>query len=171
MTLYELIKQANDVLTPGTEKFYDYVINSSDNNGGFLRTCYHRHSKPLEDYKHCDDIAVVCFSKPFKEKDLDYDFSDLFGYQTRTKLQFVYSGGIEELEWNFQMDYRYCYIIKNGKYIKLEADTDKRLNEVVTVELPNDTSIDLYIDYSENSSSDSDKFIEKMNELVDKYLD
>lgn len=38
MTLYELIKQVSQILTPQTDDFYNYVLYTSDDNGGFLRT-------------------------------------------------------------------------------------------------------------------------------------
>ena len=35
MTLYELLKEISDILTPNDNAFFDYAIYTSDDNGGF----------------------------------------------------------------------------------------------------------------------------------------
>lgn len=50
MTLYELLKQISNIITPENDVFYRYAIYTSDDNGGFLRTRYcWRLDKPVKD--------------------------------------------------------------------------------------------------------------------------
>ena len=35
MTLYELLKQISDIITPDDNSFYRYALHTSDDNGGF----------------------------------------------------------------------------------------------------------------------------------------
>lgn len=87
MTLYGLIGKISAILTPETNSFYDYVLRSSDDNGGLLRTRFclwdapafwNREIPPLEE-------AVVCFRDPFQE---DYGSGT-----DRVKLQLFYLYG------------------------------------------------------------------------------
>ena len=58
MTLYDALAKANMELTPESNLFFFYVLKTSDDNGGFLRTCYCEKQHTLKD-KEIDDI---CFS-------------------------------------------------------------------------------------------------------------
>lgn len=91
MTLYELIEKANSVLTPNSKEFYNYVIWTSDDNWGFLRTCYRKKSKPLED-KRLGDVShiLISFQEEFDKTFLTTRFEHPFGELTKTKLQFFY---------------------------------------------------------------------------------
>lgn len=97
MTLYELIDKANEVPTPKSMDFYNYVIWTSDDNGGFLRTCYTKKSKPLPDKELPLKVhrVLVAFEKDFNKSCLTLSSNGL----TDTKLQFFYNiTGIESLE-------------------------------------------------------------------------
>jgi len=38
MMLHDLLRQVSEILTPETGSFYGYLLHTSDDNGGFLRT-------------------------------------------------------------------------------------------------------------------------------------
>ena len=107
MTLYELVKIANDTLTPNSTLLYDYILNSSDNNGGFLRTSYCKKSKPLKDIDIIKThIILIAFEEPFDSALLDFTQEGF----TRTNLQFFYViRGQEDLQaekrWSEDLGY------------------------------------------------------------------
>jgi len=110
MTLHGLIKQISAILTPETDSFYDYVLNTSDDDGGFLRTCFCYKSHPLRDREIRDLTgAVVCFLEPFTEHYTDD------GFDTLVKLQLDYDerrafSRKDFIEWSWEMGYRFAYI-------------------------------------------------------------
>jgi len=113
MTLYDLIRGVSEVLTPETNSLFEYIINSSDDNGGFLRTCWCKKSKLLRDFEIKDRRKVlVCFREPFKEN-CEYYGKDDFSDTTRVKLQLFYrcDGLEEDMEWSTDMGYFYAYTI------------------------------------------------------------
>lgn len=110
MTLYELIGKISRILTPETDEFYHYVLHTSDDNGGFLRTRYCWWDKPLQDYKIPDmEKALVCFRYPFVESDLTKDRKE-----TRVKLQLFYyfssEGWKGDVIWSMQLGYGIPYL-------------------------------------------------------------
>ncbi len=122
MTLHQLTHRISQTLTPETDSFYDYVLWSSDDNGGFLRTCFRRKRKPLRDR----DIqpleeALVCFREPFAE---DYGSNDC----TYVKLQLFYQYDAERnvghyIRWSRDMGFPvpYLFDLKAGTYRVLDA--------------------------------------------------
>ena len=83
MTLYELIARISAILTPETGSFYQYVLHSSDDNGGFLRTRFCLWDRPVPDREIPPlEGALVCFRKPFCE-----DYGEGTG---RVQLQLFY---------------------------------------------------------------------------------
>ncbi len=103
MKIYDVLELLNNNYTPNTRKFFDYATWTSDDNGGFLRTCYRKKDKPLKDY----DLGtvthvVVGFQDKFDPNKL-ITFPDLNFLSTKTKMQiiFIYSKGqLEgEIEW------------------------------------------------------------------------
>ena len=110
MTLYELIKQISAILTPETDSFFDYVIHTSDDDGGFLRTCYCYKDHPLRD-REIKDLkeTEVCFLEPFREHDLGD------GESTLVKLQLDYDrrrewSGKDFIAWSWELGYRVAYL-------------------------------------------------------------
>lgn len=108
MKLYELIEQISHILTPKTNSLFDYIISTSDNNGGFLRTCYTRKNDKLEDFdiKEMDKV-LVCFAKKFIEGNYYYDNNF-----TKIKMQiFYFTGDIEKyILWSFTVGFKYAYV-------------------------------------------------------------
>ena len=110
MTLYELIKQVSDIITPESNIFYNYVVYTSDDNGGFLRTRYCWWDKPLGNRNLCDKykkVLVTC------NKEITVD--ELVNKtDTKLKIQFHYDyldPSFEDAEWDIQMGYNYIYLI------------------------------------------------------------
>ncbi len=127
MTLYELIRQISAILTPETGSFYDYVIKTSDDDGGFLRTrfCYRRHL--LEDREIAGlSETVVCFQKPFTEHYTDD------GVGTLVKLQLDYEhrrdfSAKDFAAWSLDLGYRYAYLFDlTAKTYRVEAGPERR---------------------------------------------
>ena len=109
MTLYKLIKQLSDLVTPGSNDFYNYILYTSDDNGGFLRTRYCWWDKALVDrnlHGEYRKVLVTC------NKEISVD--DLANKKdTKLKLQFHYDfldATFEDAEWDLQMGYRYIYL-------------------------------------------------------------
>ena len=124
MTLHELIRQISAILTPETDSFFDYVLQTSDDDGGFLRTCYCFKGRALGDREIKDRTdAVVCFMEPFSE-----DYTDDGSY-TRVKLQLSYGGCMDRdipmfIRWSYGVGFRVAYVfdLKAGTY----TVTDRR---------------------------------------------
>lgn len=124
MTLYELIKQISEILTPETDSFYNYALYTSDDNGGFLRTRYCWWEKPVDnkklgkkEYKK----VMVTMGEPFDEKKLTIK------EDTLVKMQITYgvtNATIDDAEWDIQLGYRYVYIfdLQNKTYALQQGD-------------------------------------------------
>ena len=134
MNLYELIHQISQILTPNTNSFFEYVINTSDDNGGFLRTCFIKKNEKLRNFDiQCMDKVLVCFAKEFVEGDYYEDGTAL----TKTKLQLFYSKNMSipaRSRWSCGRGYKYSYIfdLKEKTYtyerneFKRYSDTQKK---------------------------------------------
>ena len=108
MTLYELIRRVSNIITPETDDFYHYILYTSDDNGGFLRTRYCWWDKPLVDRDLCGEyqkVLVAC------QKEIS---ANLINKQdTRLKLQLHYDWldmTMEDMEWDIEMGYCYIYL-------------------------------------------------------------
>ena len=122
MTLYELIKSISAIITPETDEFYEYVIHTSDDNGGFLRTRYCWWDKCVEDHRICSDFKKVLVTSK-TEIDVN-NFKKLKdGEYTIVKMQISYdepNASIEDADWDSQLGYNYIYIfdLVSNTYIK-----------------------------------------------------
>lgn len=119
MTLYELIRNVSRIITPEDDSFFRYVIFTSDDNGGFLRTRYcWWPDRPIED-KELGDYA---YERVMVTSKSEIDLKGLLDEtETRVKIQFTYSreeATIANAEWDAQLGYRYVYIfdLKSGNY-------------------------------------------------------
>ena len=109
MTLHKLVKRVSDIITPGTDEFYKYVLYTSDNNGGFLRTRYCWWDKPFEDRKLPDGytkVLVTCKKEIIVE--------DLINKkEPKLELQFWYDSldaKLDYVECDIEMGYCYIYV-------------------------------------------------------------
>ncbi len=118
MTLYQLLKQISNIITPQNDAFYRYAIYTSDDNWGFLRT---RHcwwlDKPLKDRNLGDGFEKVLVTA---EQEINVD-DFLVETDTLVKMQITYSeknATIEDADWDTQLNYCYVYIFDliNGTY-------------------------------------------------------
>lgn len=111
MTLYDLLRQISHIITPDSDEFFNYVINTSDNNGGFLRTCYCWRKNVIANidlgtrkYR----TVLVTMQRPINETDL---------YQrpfTELKIQIDYMNTdsvFEDAVWDAQLGYNYVYLV------------------------------------------------------------
>ncbi|MBR1530295.1 MAG: hypothetical protein IJ642_13505 [Oscillospiraceae bacterium] len=126
MTFYQLIRQISEILTPETDSFYDYVLHSCDDDGGFLRDRWCRWEKILPDFKVCSqEKTLICFRKPFHEGDAYYQEDD-YAVHTLVKMQLFYDNGDieDDIEWSRQLNYCFAYIIdlKNKSYTVTEYE-------------------------------------------------
>lgn len=125
MNLYDLIHQISEILTPNTNSFFEYVINTSDDNGGFLRTCFINKNDKLKNFEiQCMDKVLVCFAREFVEDDY-YNYGMAF---TKTKLQLFYWKNVSipaRSRWSCGLGYKYSYVFD----LKARTYTYKR-NEV-----------------------------------------
>ncbi len=126
MTLYGVLGILDELFTPNSTLFSDYVKCTSDYNGGFLRTCYCKKSKIQGDRRISDDLncVVLGMSMPFdKDKLITYHAKTPFEFEaTLTKMQVCFTvkeDVDDEVEWNQELGYSYCYIIDlNSKEIE-----------------------------------------------------
>lgn len=119
MTLYELIRRVSKIITPEDDSFFRYVIYTSDDNGGFLRTRYCWWlDRPIED----KDLGDYEYEKVMVTSKNEIDLNDLLDEtETKVKIQFTYSREeptIANAEWDAQLGYRYVYIfdLRSGNY-------------------------------------------------------
>ena len=121
MTLYKLIQQVSDILTPDTNDFYTYLVYTSDDDGGFLRTRYcWRLDKPLKDKIIHNDYSKILVASTKKINLKDLKKTD----DTLVKLQFHYditNVSVEDgdADWDIEMGYNRLYIFDliNKSYI------------------------------------------------------
>ena len=110
MTLYKLIKMISNILTPDTDAFYRYVLYTSDDVGGFLRTRFCRWDKPVQDKELSGEYkrVLVASAAPIKFEDL------MVTDRTDVKLQVHYNkreACLKDAKWDASLCYRYIYII------------------------------------------------------------
>ena len=127
MTLYELLKQVSDILTPQTHSLYDYMLHTFDDDGGFLRTRYCYWDRPVPDRPiPALDKVLICFREPFREGDAYYE-SERYGgdreheqKNTMVKIQLFYASGNmeDDIAWSCQFPYPEACIIdlENGTF-------------------------------------------------------
>ena len=126
MTFYELISQISEILTPETNSFYDYLLHSCDDNGGFLRTRWCRWEKALPDFEmEHQEKVLLCFKSLFREGDSYYQKDD-YAVNTLVKLQLFYDNGNigSGIEWSRELGYCFACIIdlKNKSYTFTEYE-------------------------------------------------
>lgn len=116
-TIYSLLESLDEVFTPGSTKFSDYVKDTSDDNG-FLRTAYCKLPERMRNRPVSNKVtyAVIGSEHYIREEDLRCEFTvDPFEYnETKTKLQvsFVNSLEIEDtIRWNKEVGYPICTVI------------------------------------------------------------
>lgn len=111
MTLIELIEEISKILTPYSNEFFNYVINTSDNNGGFLRTCYCWRKKAIADI----DLGTRQYRVVLLTMQRQFDEADLRRSQlTNLKLQLHYEytdAVFEDALWDAQLGYNYVYLV------------------------------------------------------------
>jgi len=126
MTLYKLIRQVSEILTPETNSLYEYLLHTSDDDGGFLRTRWCYWGKPVRDFTvHDMDKVLLCFKHPFHEGDAYYERDGEY-IETLVKMQLMYyPEDIEaNIEWNRQLNYCFVYLIdlKHKTYTMTEYE-------------------------------------------------
>ena len=125
-TLYEALKRFDEEFTPGTTLFSDYVLWTSDNYGGFLRTCFASKSGPLPD-KSLEEgtFIILAVDGPVDINKITYHGDYGTHKLTEMKLQFCWMriSDIEDmLEWNEQLGYKNRYVLSSdtGTVIKID---------------------------------------------------
>lgn len=120
MTLFELIKSVSEIITPEQNEYSNYVLYTSDDNGGFLRTRYCWWNKSFKDIKLQDEykqVLVAC-NKEINVNDL------VNKNDTKLKIQFHYdylNASFKDAEWDIQMGYCYIYLFNlNTKTYSME---------------------------------------------------
>lgn len=106
MTLYELIKQVADIVMPGCG-LDEYIMYTSDDDGGFLRTRYCWWNCPVKD-RTVPDLKTVLLSSQQKiePEQLKRDKSGF----TYAKLQLIYRNECTPIEIEVNRGLGYCWI-------------------------------------------------------------
>lgn len=120
MTLYDLIKRISAIITPNTDDFYEYVIHTSDDDGGFLRTRFCWWDKAVKNrtlYADYKKVLVTCEEEIdiVKLKELEK------GESTPVKMQLTYSLAnptLEDADWDVELGYCHVYLfdLENNTY-------------------------------------------------------
>lgn len=126
-SLYEALKRFDEEFTPGTTLFSDYVLWTSDNNGGFLRTRFASKSSPLPDRNLGEGTFIIlAVDGPVDTEKITYHGDYNTHKLTKLKLQFCWIS-ISDLEdmlaWNENMGYKNRYVLAcdTGKVTKIDA--------------------------------------------------
>ena len=109
MQLYDLIKKVSRILTPETDSFYNYILHTSDDDGGFLRTRYCWWDKCLEDKELDDEYKKVLVTSQYPI-DIDALTNEDATY---VKLQFHYEyagEAADDADIDVVLGYGYIYI-------------------------------------------------------------
>ena len=118
MTLYDLIKRVSLIITPESDAFYEYVLHTSDNNGGFLRTRYCWRDIPVDNIdlggRHYNKVLVT-MEAPFVEENL------CKCSETLVKMQFDFAdtdATLNDADWDAELGYNYVYLfdLDNSTY-------------------------------------------------------
>ena len=59
MTLYDLLEQVSDILTPQTSSLYDYMVHTLDDDGGFLRIRFCYWDKPVPNFRITENSSPL----------------------------------------------------------------------------------------------------------------
>lgn len=117
MQLYELIKKVSRILTPETDHFYNYILHTSDDDGGFLRTRYCWWDKCLEDKQLDDEYKKVMVTS---RHPIDLDaLTDENATYVKLQFHYRYNGEVDEFaEIDVELGYSYIYIfdLENGTF-------------------------------------------------------
>ena len=137
MTFFEMLHKTAEILAgDNADEFFDYIIHSMDDDGGFLRTRWKRTDKTLNDADYRDEptIILAALRSPF---DLKHD-TEYYEEETNTfketltvlKMQIFYydlsdkDSFLEECEWSACVGYPYPI------RIDLERGTAEYLDKV-----------------------------------------
>ena len=130
MTFFELLHKTAEILAgDNADKFFDYIIHSMDDDGGFLRTRWKRTDKTLHDADYRDEpkIILAALRSPFDLKhDTEYYEEETSSFEdedhktvtitetlTVLKMQIFYydlsdkDGFADECKWSACVGYPY----------------------------------------------------------------
>lgn len=106
MTLYEMIEQVSDILTPESKVFYDYVLHTSDDNG-FLRTryCWLEQTLKNRNLSKKYNVVMVSMNEPFEEEKITNVKSSPLKMQIEAG-----EPTIVDIELSKELGYPYIYV-------------------------------------------------------------
>lgn len=125
-TLHEALRRFDEEFTPGTTLFSDYVLWTSDNNGGFLRTRFVSKASPLPDRNLEEGTFIILAVDGSIDTDKITYHGDYSTHKlTELKLQFCWMSlsDLEDmLDWNEQLGYKNRYVLNcdTGKVTKID---------------------------------------------------
>ena len=126
ITLHDALKRFDEEFTPGTSLFSNYVLWTSDDNGGFLRTRFVSKSSPLPN-KNFEEgtFIILAVNGPIDTKKIEYHKDYSTHKLTQLKLQFWWMSisDLEDmLDWNKELGYKNRYVLDcdTGKVIKID---------------------------------------------------
>ncbi|MBO5702094.1 MAG: hypothetical protein J6S71_06615 [Clostridia bacterium] len=126
MTTYELYRKISNILAPNNNRaLFDYIIHSTDNYGGFLRSRFCRADITLPD-KKCGEIntVLVALAEPFDFSSREYyrENGSLYQY-TALKMQ-IYLCDLSDGE-KFRFVAEGCASVGYEYPIKIKLDEKK----------------------------------------------
>lgn len=114
MTLYDLIHKISNIITPETNAFYNYVLYTSDDDGGFLRTRYCWWDDPVPNHRIGSEYRTVLVTsqEPIEEADLKNESDTL----AKIQLHYDYTDAtLADAEWDAELGYGYVYLMNLEK--------------------------------------------------------
>ena len=126
MTTYELYKRIANILAPECNReLFDYILHSTDNYGGFLRSRFCRADIVLPD-KKCGEIKtiLVALSEPFDFSSAEYYAKDgSHNPKTILKMQIYLCDLSDDFKFKFAADG--CASVGYEFPIKIKLDEKK----------------------------------------------
>ena len=117
-TLYGVLEVLNGIFSPGSTKFFDYVKETSDDNG-FLRTAFCKKKELLKDRPIPKDTTHIIIGSTRDVYDEDLiciwadDLYELEEPLIKLQICFATADTVAEKErWTVSMGYPICYIVE-----------------------------------------------------------
>ncbi|MDT3843436.1 MAG: hypothetical protein LIV11_02510 [Bacillota bacterium] len=123
MDLYTLLQEISGIVTPETNRFYEYALHTFDDNGGFLRTRYCWWDKCLENRNLKGRVYRIMLLSA-KEPITEDSFVPIKNFEdTNAKMQLDYGNtnatfNAKDIDFDIENGYCYVYLIDLEKKTK-----------------------------------------------------
>lgn len=112
-TLYELIERVGDYIKIGSHRLYEYLIWTSEDTGGILRTCDTMRSSPLNNKEiRMPRIVVISVIGELSESSLTVE-NGIANAKLRVYYEMMDENNLDEImQVNYELGYKLVYLVK-----------------------------------------------------------